>query len=389
MSMGISNIDDRPVVLIQERLVDTRPLVIQEEAKKYGWRLFNLYVTDNVLPKGLKPIGALIRDGIDSTIGGKLTSMNVPFVRVGDFPSYYGFDQPSVTVMRKNCGRIAAKYFLDNGFLNLAYIGNDPWGNAKEIYEQFAETAKELGGDCYLHKMKGIDKNQVDIETGFSKHSKEIGEWLHSLPKPVGLFSYNDKMASRFCAFCIEAGLRVPQDVSILGIGNSSFLCETAPIPLSSIQIPWGGMWRTAFKLLNDLIEGEKEVEEVLFLQPSGVVERQSTDVIPIKDPMVVEAVQYIWDNYHKDISVEDFIKTVRVSRSTIQRGFQKCLGRGFNEELRRKRLEVAQRYLLNTDWTINDIASRVGFNSRNYFHRSFISAYEHTPSDYRKVFRN
>jgi len=78
-------------------------------------------------------------------------------------------------------------------------------------------------------------------------------------------------------------------------------------------------------------------------------------------------------------------IELTKVSRSTLQRAFKLCLRRGFNEELRRKRLEVAGRMLLNSQRSVTKIAEEVGFNTLHYFHRAFLEKFGMTPSVYRK----
>jgi len=55
------------------------------------------------------------------------------------------------------------------------------------------------------------------------------------------------------------------------------------------------------------------------------------------------------------------------------------------NAELRRKRLERLRELLETTKLTVAKIGSMVGYQSRDYLHRSFLKAYGCSPGQYRK----
>ena len=85
------------------------------------------------------------------------------------------------------------------------------------------------------------------------------------------------------------------------------------------------------------------------------------------------------------ELSVDDVAEEVGVSRRSLERGFRQQLGRGVNEELRRKRLERCCELLLDTDLPLSEIVSMVGLRSKAYLHRAFLKAYGVTPGHYRK----
>ena len=53
-------------------------------------------------------------------------------------------------------------------------------------------------------------------------------EWLRTLPTPVGLMACYDARASHVLEGCRELGLRVPDDVALIGVDNDPIMCELA-----------------------------------------------------------------------------------------------------------------------------------------------------------------
>lgn len=76
---------------------------------------------------------------------------------------------------------------------------------------------------------------------------------------------------------------------------------------------------------------------------------------------------------------------TFQMSNSTLSRMFKSHMGVGFAEYLIAKRLEYAKQLLIDSNYSINDIATMSGFSSVHYFSRMFKTYQEMTPSAYRK----
>ena len=83
----------------------------------------------------------------------------------------------------------------------------------------------------------------------------ELTVWLKSLEKPLGLMAANDARARHVLVACQAIGLRVPEDVAVLGVDNDEVICELTDPPLSSIEHgagpwairrrhSWTGSWR-------------------------------------------------------------------------------------------------------------------------------------------------
>jgi len=383
--MIVQNDKVASVILIQEFPESTRPMVISEEARQYGFRLVHIFPTENTWPRDLEICGAFVLEGTESALVRELITKKIPCLRVGAF-SPREDNLPSISIQYSEGGKTAADYFISHHFKTLGYVGNENWRDSDDIFEAMRATSAKVGCDCHFFRLQEFGTDGGYAQDDFSEMAKTFGNWVTNSKTPIGLLAYNDRVASRIISFCQHLGFRVPQDVSVIGLGNNFFLCETAVVKISSIHSAWAKMWRSAFEMMDACLKGKGELPISTRVTPGNVAERESTDFIPIEDPLVHKAIQFIWAHYHEDIRIDDFVKQEMVSRSTLHRGFQKTLGRGFNEELRRRRLAVAQRLLENTDKTVKEIATMVGFNSGFYFHRTFKNAFGQTPQEYRNL---
>lgn len=100
--------------------------------------------------------------------------------------------------------------------------------------------------------------------------------------------------------------------------------------------------------------------------------------------PLIRKAVQYIHQNYAKDISRTSIAKEFFVSCSYFSTQFKKEMGVSFMEYLTNIRITVAIE-LLKSDYRINDISERVGYVNRARFIANFREITGCTPSEYRK----
>ncbi|MCU6708633.1 helix-turn-helix domain-containing protein [Paenibacillus sp. J5C_2022] len=102
---------------------------------------------------------------------------------------------------------------------------------------------------------------------------------------------------------------------------------------------------------------------------------------------MVTSAKQYISDNLQQSISLESAAEHVRISGKYLSRLFKEETGLNFSEYVNRKRLELAERYILTSDMTIEQISAHAGFNSSAYFIKKFKETYSVTPRMYKQYY--
>ena len=95
-------------------------------------------------------------------------------------------------------------------------------------------------------------------------------------------------------------------------------------------------------------------------------------------------AVQYISENFHKDISLSVVAEKLHFSPQYLSKMFKDEKGVSFSEYLAEIRLKQAVSLLVNTDENIDKIAASVGYNTTHYFIKKFKERYGITPKKYR-----
>ena len=101
---------------------------------------------------------------------------------------------------------------------------------------------------------------------------------------------------------------------------------------------------------------------------------------------MIQSVIDYIYINYNLNISILDISKKFNISSDYLEHAFIKEVGKGIHLYIEDLKLSKAQELLLNTDKSISQISSYVGYYDNNYFTKVFKKRYKQTPSVYRKT---
>ena len=149
----------------------------------------------------------------------------------------------------------------------------------------------------------------------------ELTAWIESLEKPLGLMAVNDARARHVLEACRAIGLRVPEDVAVLGVDNDELMCELTAPPLSSIEHGAGSLGYQAAALLDRLMAGKKARRLQTLVEPEGVVTRRSTDILAIADPEVAAAIAFIHRHSCEPIRVADVVDAVQYRAPRSRRG--------------------------------------------------------------------
>lgn len=360
------------------------------EARHRQWHLISLDKFHGQMPADLTARGAIVDLLPTAPLVGEMLDRGIPVVRVGRFPHPDDAVVPAVMPDRLACGRLAAEHFAERGFAHVGFVGREPWGAFHNTYEVFAARAAELGCTCHLVRTVLTPEVQLqpDEEPDVARwraRQQQFTRQLGALPKPVALLSVSDINADRHCYWVTEDGLRVPEDVAVMGIGNDELICECAPVPISSIAHDTDGIAESAAQLLAQLMEGQAPEQTTVQIPPLGVVTRHSTDVLAASDPRVVEALRFMWDHVSENLAVEDIARHIGVARRTLEKAFRRDLRRGINAELQRRRQEKAREMLATTDLPVGEIARLLSFSGHKYFCEAFNAATGMSPTRYRR----
>jgi LacI family transcriptional regulator len=293
---------------------------------------------------------------------------------------------PVVDVDHQQVGRLAAAHLLERGFKNFGYFGSAVASFSIGRFTGFDDALAAAGFSC--SRCPGEFWPRLAADTSWSATNRRVLRWLNSLPKPVGVLASNDIPARELAAVCREAGLRVPEDVAILGVDNDDLECSLSSPPLSSVALPAERIGFEAAATLDRLFAGETIEPRERFLPPLGVVTRQSTDILAIDDPELVAAVRYIHNHAARGMRVEDVVRAVPLARRTLEKRFRRHLGRSPFDEIQRVRLERVKQLLSLDQMSVAQIAAQTGFENSQSLAILFRRETGQTCSEFRRQFR-
>ena len=99
---------------------------------------------------------------------------------------------------------------------------------------------------------------------------------------------------------------------------------------------------------------------------------------------MVRRAMDYIHDNFQRQISVQDVAAAVNISESYLKSIFRKVSGYTYSEYLSKVRLDRAKELLVNTHMTVMEIALEIGYQTPTSFSTLFRKHTGVSPSQFR-----
>jgi LacI family transcriptional regulator len=354
-----------------------------------GWLLQLVAPTDAAVEDALKriePTGLLIFDCfLNARMSERIASLQLPVVSSGC--EGVDFRHQLLRIDAGAIGGIASKTFLDRGFRNIGFVGALAQGETRLRYEAFRSRLEMAGVSPLLfiaNTTPGQTAEGSELESAPTR--ARLARWLDQLPKPAAVFASDDRMAFEVHLCCTRLGIRIPDQVALLGVNDDAFLCRIANPNLSSIRLPFERMGYDAAKCLRKMMRGAVDVKVPLVYEPVGLIVRDSTKQVVVEDVMVRDALIYIQENCMRPVNVEDILDALKVSRSLLERRFKEAIGVTPLVELRRQRIELARALLSDTTEPIQDLGARCGFSSPIRFTTVFREQVGMTPSEFRKL---
>lgn len=330
-----------------------------------------------------KPHG-IIAHLVDDRFARAVLRLRKPLVDTGCVLA--GLKAPTVDVDHVAVGRLAAEHFLERGYRQYGFFGSGTAYYSRLREASFREAVGQAGFEVsvlhadYLPRLPApVSWKNVDLQ---------LRRWLEDLPKPVAVLADHDVAAHDLADACQQLGLRVPEQVAILGVDNDELECQLAFPPLSSVAIPAERIGYEAARLLDRVLSGEKVACAPLYLPPIRVVTRQSTSTLAVDDPAVAAALRYIREHVGTPLSVKTIAGELAVRRRALESKFRKWLGRSVLEEIHRARIEQVKALISDTDLKLAQIARRTGFSTPQRLAVTFRKITGMTPSAYRRQSR-
>ena len=288
-------------------------------------------------------------------------------------------------------GEMAADFFQKRGFRHFAWCGVDGLSFSDQRGAGFCR-ALEVKGFTPLRytrprRIRADSSLFYDERLDRIPDAAELAKWLKSLPHPTAVFCCHDYRAYQLMLVASDLGLRIPHELAILGVDNDTTLCSFAPVPISSIDPNAFQVGFAAARMLQDIIDGRQVVSASV--EPLRIVERESTEFIPVETPWLSDALMFIEKNYVRGISAADVIRRAERSSTFVERVFRQKTGVSILAYLTRLRMAEAARLLETTDLMVKEIGLRCGYRSAQYFCRAFTSYHGRSPLAVRESARH
>ena len=250
-----------------------------------GYHLFIGYTKDDI-----KKESALIKDFLGRRVDGiifvvgnengvsreikKIVGKNFPFIAIGRFKN---LQTDFISTDYFKGGYMAAEHLYEKGYRKTAVLfwkQDDSNLGLEERKNGFLKFAEE----------KGVEVEQYYMEKGFSgvenliEESERIGmKILKNKNRPDAIFAANDEVAVGLVKSALRLGIKMPQELGIIGFDNS-LSSIISPVPITTIRQKNDVVANKAAEAIIKKIEGKEKIKQ--FIEPELVV-RKSTGSRP------------------------------------------------------------------------------------------------------------
>jgi LacI family transcriptional regulator len=201
----------------------------------------------------------------------RMDRVEQPFVLIDrEFP---GFPANFVGIDDEAAGRLATQHLIDQGCRTIAHIRGRDNSTGTRRFEGYRQTL--LRNRLAYSEKRVISRTTVDIDS--THHGAEAMRLLLTQhPRPDGVFCYNDPLAMGAMNAVLEAGLRIPHDVALIGCGNLHY-DSSLRVPLSSIDQRSQLIGERAAAILLNIFDAKTRPQPVsVILDPALVVRTSS-----------------------------------------------------------------------------------------------------------------
>ena len=283
-------------------------------------------------------------------------------------------EDSSVLCVNAAVARAAADFFLYRQFRNFAFA-------EAPIPDAFSVERR----DAFAAAVRPECASFANLSAG----SPDFARWLRHLPRPCALFAANDRIAKVAADICRLSGIRVPQEITILGVDDEEMVCNFTSPTLSSVRPAFETGGYMAAELLDSIMRGKTREPVHLRYGVTGIVERDSTAISSADVSSASALESFIRKNAKADMTPESAARAVGRDSARIKRAYREAYGRTVCRGIQEARLREVQKLLQKTRVPIGAIGPMCGFGNEFYLKTLFKARFGMTMSEWRRTHAN
>jgi LacI family transcriptional regulator len=348
----------------------------------------SVFRNPGVLPKHEKWAGVIAWVWRDQSVEW-LAQTNAPIVHILS-PGPFSGQAPLVICDWQGAGRCGARHLLELGNVNFAFYRAHTVSDAVMMQDGFNSEIERAGYPVRNFNFPPHGTGQGPLTaTTRAERLRWLFHELKGAKFPLAVMAEDDRYAVDLVFAARVLGLRVPEDIAILGAEDDRMTLDAVPIKLSSVDVNLRAVgWRAA-ELLDRMIKGAKPGSEPVPLltcvPPNGVVVRQSTTTFVCRNPAVTAAAMFVRKNFRESISATQVAAAAGISLRRLQEEYPDYVGRSIKEDILFQRLRAVEQLLERTDLKLAAIAWETGLGSLEHLCKVFRRERGITPHEWRK----
>lgn len=315
-----------------------------------------------------------------------IRNLGVPFLNLGEVMDDSSQD---LQVHFTGEGRVAAEFFIhEMKFESLAFVGVENNKSHQRRLREFQTAALQKGlsiQPAFLRpkQIDGLGKNVLAFNQQCAAERNGIfADMLKRLPRPVGIFCASDRIAVHLYHLARRIGMRIPEEVAILGVGSRDRAKEGRVESISVILLDHFKMGAEAARVMEDYLTG-KISRAVVTIPPAGIIHRETTSRRAVGDALVRQAFDLIAQD--RSITVEQLSHRLNISRYLLEQRFRRTANITVSKAIDYERFSHAKHLLRTTQYNYDAIAGLAGYNSARQMHRGFVRYLRMSPSQFRR----
>jgi len=274
---------------------------------------------------------------------------------------------PTVSLDQARIGVLAAEHMLAQDLPHYAFaaVTGYEYGAALR-WRGFRDRLKRAGHTCHLiddYIRKPVAQRLTDVG---------LRDWVAQLPTPIGIHAYFQTLAMRIIWACGEVGLRVPEDVAVIGGRDQPVMATDWTPTVSGVAINRSQVGFDGLRLLDGLLHGTRPPKRPVLVPPTEVVARQSSDYRGMRDPEVARIRRAIAEGAYRPLVVKELLAHTRLSRRALERRFERHMGHTLHDEIVAAHMQQAQRLLRTTLLSPAEVARQSGYGGYAAFAVAF-----------------